>query len=32
MSQCQQILYDSANEWKSKACEAEQPQHHMAIK
>ena len=31
ISQCQRIQYDSANEWKTKVCEAEQPQHHMAI-
>ena len=32
MSQCQRIQYASANEWKAKVCEAEQPQRHMAIK
>ena len=32
ISQCQWIQYDSANEWKTNVCEAEQPQHHMAIK
>ena len=31
ISQCQGIQYDSANELKTKVCEAEQPQHHMAI-
>ena len=31
ISQCQRIQYDSANELKTKVCEAEQPQHHMAI-
>ena len=24
---CWQMFYDSANEWKIKVCEAEQPQH-----
>ena len=31
ISQCQRIQYDSTSEWKTKVCEAEQPQHHMAI-
>ena len=31
ISQCQRIQYDSANELKTKVCEAEQPQHQMAI-
>ena len=32
ISQCQQIQYDSTNEWKTKVCEAEQPQYHVVIK
>ena len=32
ISKCRRIQYDSANEWKPSVCEAEQPQHHMAIK
>ena len=32
ISQCQQIQYDNANKWKTNVREAEQPQHHMAIK
>ena len=31
ISQCQRIQYDSTKEWKTKVCEAEQPQHHMAM-
>ena len=29
ISQYQRIQYDSANEWKTNVCKAEQPQHHM---
>ena len=32
ISQRQRIQYDSANEWKTKVCEAQQPQHHIVIK
>ena len=31
ISQCQRIQYDSANKWKTKVCEEEQPQHHVPI-
>ena len=31
ISQCQWIQNDSTNEWKTKVCEVEQPQHHMVI-
>ena len=27
----QRIQYDSANKWKTKRCETERPQHHIAI-
>ena len=30
-SQYQRIQYDSANKWKTKVWEAEQPQHRKAI-
>ena len=29
--QYQRIQYDNANKWKTKACKAEQSQHHMTI-